>query len=164
GAVRVEEREQDELAALRVEADRPAALVAEREVRDRGRPIDRGAVEALLRRARERRRGRRADDDRRDGRGPGATSTMNQTPFHVPRLHRSASGPRTARPIRSRFTARPFSIPRAVPPMTREGFMKRLIVAAAVLSALAAAGQAAAANTYTVFLGEQGPPPAGTPK
>src|SRR5215468_5065627 len=41
--------------------------------------------------------------------------------------------------------------------MTREGFMTRLIV-------LAAAGQAIAANTYTVFLGEQAPPPAGTPK
>jgi plastocyanin len=42
--------------------------------------------------------------------------------------------------------------------------MKRLIVAAAILSALAAVGQAVAANTYTVFLGEQGPAPAGTPK
>src|SRR5262245_55709492 len=42
--------------------------------------------------------------------------------------------------------------------------MKRLIVSIAFLAALALAGQAAAANTFTVFLGEQAPPPAGTPK
>ena len=41
--------------------------------------------------------------------------------------------------------------------------MRRFILAAALLGALASAGQAAAAN-YKVFLGEQARPPAGTPK
>ena len=41
--------------------------------------------------------------------------------------------------------------------------MKRVVLAVAMLGALAAAGQAGAAN-YKVFLGEQARPPAGTPK
>ncbi len=42
--------------------------------------------------------------------------------------------------------------------------MKRLVVVATVFGSLAFAGQAMAANSYKVYLGQQGPSPAGVPK